>query len=477
MPRSIPRVAVLVRPKPGTTAATKRVVVRNDGTGRAMCSEAMSAFQLIRHGRTSEAPMTWEEAHKTLGRCRSIGYHQRRAEAHEKAGRKGMAVAIRARIGKTNKELKLERAADKARRTATRDTRMRQTLLGVGKPDDSFTLNPRHAPDRQTTRRASTPDDSFTLSPRLEPSSQTAPRPPSTSALLPPGPLPPTPYRRRTEKFEVREPSARLEQARRLKAQRAAEQVLSRSAVQLSKGSRAYLADLRERHPEIDRQTFDAAMTRATRRGKVILMPLENPVEITPRHEAATLRTPSGFARHIFYADASPAPARPSGTVPAAQPAATPASPRVIKIARRTPVQKAVGEAQARAHMAVGHVANLVKEGHIEGTKTQQEKLNKAIRSAHTAIAMARRSRSAAGVRSDGLTPIEREQMAVLDRAMRDLEARGYRTQHGQPLHRVDPEKMATAHHPDRWTPERIARANELRKQRARARKMRATSK
>src|SRR5262249_12267482 len=65
-------------------------------------------------------------------------------------------------------------------------------------------------------------------------------------------------------------------------------------------GQRVRIADLRDAFPGLDRTAIDAALKSMQATGQLVLMRLENPVEITPRDEAAVLMI-AGNPRHIVY--------------------------------------------------------------------------------------------------------------------------------------------------------------------------------
>lgn len=98
--------ASALTPRPGGGLKSARAKIGG------ICSQAMSAFQLIRHGKAGEASMGWSEAMSALGRCRSQAYHAGRAQRHREAGREALAQAIehRVRTGRTVARERLEQA-------------------------------------------------------------------------------------------------------------------------------------------------------------------------------------------------------------------------------------------------------------------------------------------------------------------------------------------------------------------------------
>lgn len=79
------------------TRATKlrpgsgRMVSAKSKTGDPLCSQAMSAFQLILRGATAAVSMTKEQASKILGQCRSKARLARKAQLAQSAGREALA--------------------------------------------------------------------------------------------------------------------------------------------------------------------------------------------------------------------------------------------------------------------------------------------------------------------------------------------------------------------------------------------------
>ncbi len=63
--------------------------------------------------------------------------------------------------------------------------------------------------------------------------------------------------------------------------------------------SRVYLADLRERFPHVPRQQLDQALVTLDRQAKIVLMPFDDPLAITPEVDAAAI-TLSGAKRYFL---------------------------------------------------------------------------------------------------------------------------------------------------------------------------------
>ncbi len=63
--------------------------------------------------------------------------------------------------------------------------------------------------------------------------------------------------------------------------------------------SRVYLSDLRQRFPQVPRQQLDQALVALDRQTKIVLMPIDDPLSITPAIEAAAI-TLSGAKRYFL---------------------------------------------------------------------------------------------------------------------------------------------------------------------------------
>lgn len=76
--------------------------------------------------------------------------------------------------------------------------------------------------------------------------------------------------------------------------------LISCAASLAAPGGRVRLAALRQAC-WLSRAEFDRAALALEASGRLILYPLDDPIEITPADEAAILRNAAGFARHICY--------------------------------------------------------------------------------------------------------------------------------------------------------------------------------
>jgi len=63
--------------------------------------------------------------------------------------------------------------------------------------------------------------------------------------------------------------------------------------------SRVYLSDLRKRFPHVPRQQLDQALVALDRQSKIVLMPLDDPLSVTPEIKEAAINL-SGCDRHFL---------------------------------------------------------------------------------------------------------------------------------------------------------------------------------